>query len=44
VKKKQLMATWAMLVLLTVVTSGCAVIGTAISAGVSYAIYQATRK
>lgn len=33
----------AMLAFLAVVTSGCAVIGTAITAGISYAIYQATK-
>jgi hypothetical protein len=41
--KKQLIVAWGMLVFLTVVISGCAVIGTAISAGISYAIYQATK-
>ena len=41
--KKQLIVTWVMLVFLVTVTSGCAVIGTAITAGISYAIYQATK-
>ena len=43
-KKKQLIVTWVMLFFLTVVTSGCAVIGAAISAGIGYGIYQATKK
>lgn len=42
-KKKQLIATWVMLVFLVTVTSGRAVIGAAISAGISYGIYQATK-
>jgi len=43
-KKRQLIVTWVMLMFLAVVTCGCAVIGTAISAGISYGIYQATKK
>ncbi|HOW35645.1 MAG TPA: hypothetical protein PL155_04465 [Candidatus Omnitrophota bacterium] len=31
-------------ILLLFLSSGCAVIGTAISAGIGYGIYQATRK
>jgi hypothetical protein len=42
--KKKLMVTWLVLAFLTVATSGCALIGAAISAGVSYGIYQATKK
>ena len=41
--KKQLIVAWVILVFLVVATSGCALIGTAISAGISYAIYQATK-
>lgn len=42
--KKRLIVTLAMLVLLTVANSGCALIGAAISAGISYGIYQATKR
>ncbi|MCX5701806.1 MAG: hypothetical protein NTW64_02350 [Candidatus Omnitrophica bacterium] len=42
--KKKLMLTWLVLVFLTVATSGCALIGAAITAGVSYGLYQATNK
>lgn len=41
--KKRLIAAWAMLVLLTISASGCALINTAISAGIAYGIYQATK-
>jgi hypothetical protein len=43
-KKKQLIVVWVMLVLLAVGSSGCALIGTAISAGITYGIYKATKK
>jgi hypothetical protein len=41
--KKRLIAIWAMLALLAVGISGCALINTAISAGIAYGIYQATK-
>jgi len=41
--RKKLIFAWAMLVLLTVGACGCAVIGTAVSAGIAYGIYQATK-
>lgn len=41
--KKKLIVAWAMLVLLTVGACGCAVIGTAIGAGIAYGIYQVTK-
>ena len=41
--KKQLIAAWVTLVFLVMATSGCALIGTALTAGISYGIYQATR-
>jgi uncharacterized protein YceK len=37
-------AVWVSLALLMVTTSGCAVIGTALSAGAAYGIYMATKK
>ncbi|MDD4980835.1 MAG: hypothetical protein PHC54_06195 [Candidatus Omnitrophica bacterium] len=42
-KKKKLIFAWAMLVLLTLGTCGCAVVGAAVSAGIAYGIYQATK-
>ena len=42
--KKQLIVAWMMIVLLAVVSSGCALIGTAVSAGIAYGLYQATKK
>jgi len=42
-KKKKLIIVWAMLVLLGVINSGCALIGAAITAGISYGIYQTTK-
>ncbi|MCX5703521.1 MAG: hypothetical protein NT066_03415 [Candidatus Omnitrophica bacterium] len=42
--KKKLIFTWVMLIFVSIGTSGCALIGTAISAGMAYGIYQATRK
>jgi uncharacterized protein YceK len=42
--KKKLAIAWLALVLLTITTSGCALIGTAISAGIGYGIYKATKK
>ncbi len=41
-KRKQVVL-WMVLAFLAVANSGCAVVGTAISAGISYAIYQATK-
>jgi hypothetical protein len=35
---------WVALGLLAIFNSGCALIGTAISAGITYGIYQATKK
>jgi len=35
---------WIALILVAVTTSGCALVGAAISAGISYGIYQATKK
>ena len=40
--KKQLIVALALLVFLAAVNSGCALISTAISAGISYGIYKAT--
>ncbi|MDP1853897.1 MAG: hypothetical protein Q8L26_06840 [Candidatus Omnitrophota bacterium] len=34
---------WTMLALVTVFSSGCAIISTALSAAAAYGIYQATR-
>jgi hypothetical protein len=42
--KKQLMFAWVILVLSVVSASGCALIGTALSAAAAYGIYQATKK
>lgn len=42
--KKQLTVAWVMIVLLAVGASGCALISTAISAGVAYGIYQASKR
>jgi len=42
--KRKLVTTWLVLVFLAIVNSGCAVLGTAISAGIAYGIYQATKK
>jgi len=42
-KKKQLIVVWAMLVMLLVGASGCAVVGAAVSAGIAYGLYQATK-
>ena len=41
--KKQLIVVWVALVFLMIATSGCALIGTALTAGISYGIYQATK-
>lgn len=41
--KKQSIATWLLLVLLAMGSSGCALIGTAVSAGIAYGLYQATK-
>jgi hypothetical protein len=38
------MATWIALIFLSVSISGCALLSTAISAGVAYGLYQATKK
>jgi hypothetical protein len=40
--KKQVIP-WVALVFLALTSSGCALVGTAITAGISYAIYQATK-
>jgi hypothetical protein len=40
--KKRLTAIWITLVCLSIGLSGCALIGTAISAGAAYGIYTAT--
>jgi hypothetical protein len=42
--KKQLIVGWVMIILLAIVSSGCALIGAAVSAGITYGIYQATKK
>jgi hypothetical protein len=42
--KKRWIATGLFLILMTLANAGCAVIGAAASAGIGYAIYQATRK
>jgi hypothetical protein len=42
--KKKLIVTWVVLAFLTITASGCALIGAAITAGVSYGLYQATKK
>lgn len=41
--RRKLIVTWVMVAFLAVMTSGCAVVGAAISAGLGYAIYQATK-
>jgi hypothetical protein len=43
VKKKKIIASWVMLIMFALVGSGCALIGPAVSAGISYAIYKATK-
>jgi hypothetical protein len=42
--KKQTIVTWLMIILLAVGGSGCALVGAALSAGIAYGIYQATKK
>jgi len=42
--KKKLIVAWAILVFLTAGACGCALIGAAVSAGISYGIYQATKR
>jgi hypothetical protein len=44
VKKNKLVAVWAILVISMLLNSGCALLGAAVSAGISYAIYKATNK
>ena len=41
---KKKLVVWVALSLLAIFNSGCALIGTAISAGITYGIYQATKK
>jgi len=41
--KKKLIGTWLMLIFVTISASGCALIGTAISAGMAYGIYQLSK-
>ena len=41
--RKQLIVVWVTLVFLVAAASGCALIGTALTAGISYGIYQATK-
>jgi len=42
--KKKLIVAWAMLIFLAIGACGCALIGAAVSAGISYGIYQATKR
>lgn len=42
--KKRWLTTGIFLILITLANTGCAVIGAAASAGIGYAIYQATKK
>ncbi|MFH0913615.1 MAG: hypothetical protein V1884_04985 [Candidatus Omnitrophota bacterium] len=42
-KKRQLIISWLVLVLLAIGVSGCALIGTALTAGIAYGIAQATK-
>jgi hypothetical protein len=44
VKKRRIIAAWIMLVMFTLLNCGCALLGAAVSAGISYAIYKATSK
>jgi hypothetical protein len=44
VKKRKIVAAWIMLVMFTLLNCGCALLGAAVSAGISYAIYKATSK
>ena len=41
--KKRLIVAWVILLLIALVNSGCALVKTAVSAGIGYAIYQATK-
>ena len=41
---KNKLVVWVALGFLAIFNSGCALIGTAISAGITYGIYQATKK
>ncbi len=41
--KRKIIVFWTALVFLTVANSGCALVGAAITAGISYGIYQATK-
>ena len=41
---KKKLVVWVALGLLAIFNSGCALIGTAISAGITYGIYQAAKK
>ena len=41
--KSKLVVFWIALAFLAIGSSGCALVGTAIGAGISYAIYQATK-
>ncbi len=42
--KKRFLHTGLFLIFVMMTNAGCAVIGTALSAGIAYGIYQATRK
>ncbi len=43
-KKRKIIAAWLILVVFTLLNCGCALLGAAVSAGISYAIYKATSK
>ncbi|MFH1640720.1 MAG: hypothetical protein ABIA66_02020 [Candidatus Omnitrophota bacterium] len=42
--KKKLIMTWIALAFLMISASGCALVGAAITAGISYGLYKATDK
>jgi hypothetical protein len=42
--RRKAVLTWLILIFLAIANSGCAVIGAAVSAGMAYGIYQATKK
>ena len=42
-QRKKMIALWVVTALLMTFSSGCALVGAAISAGISYGIYQATK-
>jgi len=41
--KTRLVVAWLVLVSMTLFTSGCSLLNTLVSAGITYGIYQATR-